>query len=91
MLISDVEEFITLLKRILLTMKIKNEKVYFNFSYNERSNNIESNIKILTENEPLKPNNGLQLSENDCQKLCDKNLWKSLREALFRFEQKSQL
>ncbi len=72
-------------------MKIKNEKVYFNFSYNERDNNTESNIKNLAEYEPLKPNNGLQHSENDCQKLYDKNLWNSLREALFRFEQKSQL
>jgi len=59
--------------------------------FNERNNNIEIKFKDTTENGPLNPNNGLPRSVNYSQKFNDENLWKSLREALFRFEQKSQL
>jgi hypothetical protein len=89
--ISDVEEFISLLKRIFMTIKIKNEKVHFNFAYIDRSNNNENQIKLSIDKKPLISDNRFPRSENDNQKFDEENLWKSLREALFRFEQKSQL
>ena len=91
LLISEVEEFISLLKRIILTMKVKNGKVHFNFSYNDGSNTLESKIKQSIECASLKQNKGFLYTENHNQQFNNENLWKSLREALFRFEQKSQI